>query len=54
MITRQGRKEAVVLSLGDDDKLLHVSNFGRSLASFPGDPEDILPQSGNPSRALDP
>lgn len=36
IITRHGRKEAVVLSFDEYEKLSHVPSFGRLLASFPG------------------
>ncbi|MER2533816.1 MAG: type II toxin-antitoxin system Phd/YefM family antitoxin [Rhizobiaceae bacterium] len=53
IITRHGRKEAVVLSFDDYEKLAHVPSFGRLLASFPGEEEDIAPRTGKPFRDLD-
>lgn len=53
IITRHGRKEAVVLSFEDYQRLAHVPSFGRLLASFPGEEDDIAPRSGKPSRTVD-
>lgn len=53
VITRHGRKEAVVLSFDEYEKLRLVPSFGRLLASFPGEPADIPPRSNKPSRAVD-
>jgi antitoxin Phd len=53
IITRHGRKEAVVLSFDEYEKLSHVPSFGRLLASFPGSEEDFPARTGKPSRAVD-
>ncbi|EJC75225.1 type II toxin-antitoxin system Phd/YefM family antitoxin [Rhizobium hidalgonense] len=53
IITRHGRKEAVVLSFEEYEKLKQVPSFGRLLASFPGDEGDIPPRSTKPSRPID-
>uniref|UniRef100_A0A9E8CP83 Antitoxin n=1 Tax=Bosea sp. NBC_00436 TaxID=2969620 RepID=A0A9E8CP83_9HYPH len=53
IITRHGKREAVVLSFDDYEKLLHVPSFGRLLAAFPGEPDDIPPRSKKPSRTVD-
>jgi len=53
VITRHGRKEAVVLSFEDYEKLARVPSFGRLLAAFPGDDGDILARSNKPSRAVE-
>lgn len=53
IITRHGRKEAVVLSFDEYEKLAHVPSFGRLLASFPGDEGDIPARNSKPSRAVD-
>ena len=45
IITRHGKREAVVLSFDEYEKLLHVPSFGRLLAAFPGEPDDIPPVS---------
>jgi prevent-host-death family protein len=53
IITRHGKKEAVVLSFDEYEKLTHIPSFGRLLASFPGDEKDIPPRSIRPSRSID-
>ncbi|HWU65143.1 MAG TPA: type II toxin-antitoxin system Phd/YefM family antitoxin [Ensifer sp.] len=53
VITRHGRKEVVVLSFQEYEKLTHVPSFGRLLAAFPGEDGDIPPRSGRPSRPVD-
>ena len=50
VITRHGRKEAVVLSFDEYEKLSNVPSLGRLLASFPGEEEDIPVRSGKPFR----
>jgi antitoxin Phd len=41
VITRHGRREAVVLSFQDYERLSKVPSLGRLLAAYPGDPDDI-------------
>ena len=41
VITRHGRREAVVLSFRDYERLSKVPSLGRLLAAFPGEPDDI-------------
>lgn len=53
IITRHGKKEAVLLSFDEYEKLAHIPSFGRLLASFPGDQGDIPERSGKPARSLD-
>lgn len=53
IITRHGKREAVVLSFDEYEKLSHVPSFGRLLAAFPGDEEDIPPRSKTPARGVD-
>lgn len=53
IITRHGRREAVVLSFDEYEKLTHVPSFGRLLAAFPGEDGDIPPRSRTPSRTVD-
>ncbi len=53
IITRHGKREAVVLSFEEYEKLTHVPSFGRLLAAFPGDEDDIPARTGKPSRVLD-
>ena len=54
IITRHGRKEVVVLSFDAYERLSHVPSFGRLLASFPGDEDDLSLRSGRPSRDVGP
>jgi len=37
VITRHGKRQAVVLSYADWDRLAHVPSFGRLLMALPGD-----------------
>ena len=53
VITRHGRKEAVVLSFEEYQKLAQIPSLGRLLAAFPGDDGDIPVRSGKPSRSVD-
>jgi prevent-host-death family protein len=53
IITRHGKREAVVLSFDEYEKLSHLPSFGRLLASFPGDEGDLPTRSNRPSRAVD-
>lgn len=53
VITRHGKREAVVLSFEEYEKLTHIPSFGRLLAAFPGDEGDIPARIGKPSRSVD-
>ncbi|MBY3108068.1 type II toxin-antitoxin system Phd/YefM family antitoxin [Rhizobium laguerreae] len=53
IITRHGKKEAVVLSFEEYEKLSRVPSFGRLLAAFPGDEADIPARSSKPARDVD-
>jgi antitoxin Phd len=53
VITRRGRKEAVILSFEDYERLSNVPSFGRLLAAFPGEAADIPPRRRKPSRNVD-
>jgi len=53
VITRHGKKEAVLLSFEEYEKLANVASFGKLLASFPGERSDIPPRTGKPTRRLD-
>lgn len=53
VITRHGRKEAVVLSFEDYERLSHVPTFGQFLTSFPGDEGDIPERNRSPARDVD-
>lgn len=51
VITRHGRKEAVVISFDEYQRLAKVPSFGELLASFPVD--DAIPERPRkPARAL--
>jgi prevent-host-death family protein len=52
VITRHGRKEAVVLSFEEYERLARVPSFGELLAAFPGSPEDFPERPSRPARAL--
>lgn len=52
IITRHGRKQAVILSFEDYERLSRVPSFGQLLAAFPGDRSDIPPRSRKPSRKV--
>jgi prevent-host-death family protein len=52
VITRRGRKEAVVLSFQEYERLARVPSFGELLAAFPGEPADIPERQRKPARAL--
>lgn len=42
IITRHGRKEAVILSFDEFQRLSQVPSLGRLLAAYPGDDDDDL------------
>lgn len=46
VITRHGRKDAVILSFEEYERLARAPSFGRLLAMFPGEAEDIPARSG--------
>lgn len=52
VITRHGRKEAVLLSFEEYERLARVPSFGELLANFPGSREDIPERRPGPARAL--
>lgn len=52
VITRHGRKAAVLLSFEDWQRISRVPDFADLLLAFPGGPEDIPARSGRPARAL--
>lgn len=53
VITRHGRKDAVILSFEDYERLARVPSLGRLLAAFPGEAEDIPERGGKPGRPVD-
>ncbi|MGE0502901.1 MAG: type II toxin-antitoxin system Phd/YefM family antitoxin [Rhizobiaceae bacterium] len=50
IITRHGRKEAVILSFEEYQRLSSIPSFGELLTSFPGDEDDIPPRERTPIR----
>lgn len=52
VITRHGRREAVVLSFEEYERLSRVPSLGRLLAAFPGDTHD-LPERRKGTRPVD-
>lgn len=50
VITRRGRKEAVVLSFEEYERLSAIPSLGEMLTLFPGDPGDIPPRRKGSSR----
>ena len=53
VITRHGRKEAVLLSFERYQRLSSVPSFGELLSSFPVDADDIPPRNRRPVRDVD-
>ncbi|WP_420101915.1 type II toxin-antitoxin system Phd/YefM family antitoxin [Bosea sp. (in: a-proteobacteria)] len=53
VITRHGRKDAVILSFEEYQRLARVPSFGRLLAAFPGEADDLPQRSGKPFRPVD-
>ncbi len=52
VITRHGRKEAVLVSFDEWERVSKVPSFADLLLSFPGEPGDIPERSRKPARAL--
>ncbi|RJE84246.1 type II toxin-antitoxin system Phd/YefM family antitoxin [Paracoccus onubensis] len=52
VITRHGRKEAVLLSFEEWQRISRVPDFADLLRVFPGEPGDIPERSRKPARAL--
>jgi antitoxin Phd len=53
VITRRGRKEAVILSFEDYQRLSNVPSLGELLAAFPGEAGDIPPRLRKRPRDID-
>lgn len=53
VITRHGRKDAVILSFEEYERLARAPSFGRLLAAFPGEAGDLPERSKEPSRPVD-
>jgi prevent-host-death family protein len=52
VITRHGRKEAVLISFEEWERVSKVPSFADLLLAFPGEPSDIPTRSHKPARAL--
>jgi prevent-host-death family protein len=52
VITRHGRREVVVLALGEYEKPSKVPSFGELLDAFPGGVEDVRERGRKPTRGL--
>ena len=52
VITRHGRKEAVLLSFEEWQRISRVPDFADLLLAFPDQPEDIPERTRKPARAL--
>lgn len=53
IITRHGRKDAVILSFEDYERLARSPSLGRLLAAFPAEAEDIPQRSRELRRPVD-
>jgi antitoxin Phd len=52
IITRHGRKEAVLVSFAEWERVAKVPSFANLLLSFPGTPADIPRRGRKPMRPL--
>ncbi|HEX2887859.1 type II toxin-antitoxin system Phd/YefM family antitoxin [Vineibacter terrae] len=52
IITRHGRKEAVLVSFQEWERISKVPTFADLLLTFPGEPQDIPERRRKPARAL--
>jgi antitoxin Phd len=52
IITRHGKREAVVLGFKDWERLANVPSFGQLLMSAPVSPEDLPPRNRTPIRGI--
>jgi prevent-host-death family protein len=53
IITRHGRREAVIISFGEWERLSRIPSFGRLLMAAPIDPEDPPARNAAPLREVD-
>ncbi|UEM23755.1 type II toxin-antitoxin system Phd/YefM family antitoxin [Skermanella mucosa] len=53
VITRHGRKEAVLVSFEEWERISKVPDFADLLLAFPGEPGDIPERSRKPARTLE-
>jgi antitoxin Phd len=51
VITRHGRKEAVLVSFEEWERISRVPDFADLLLAFPGEPADIPKRRHKPARA---
>lgn len=52
VITRHGRKEAVLVSFEEWQRIAKVPDFADLLLAFPGESEDLAERARKPARAL--
>ena len=52
VITRRGRKEAVLVSFAEWERVSRVPSFADLLLAFPAEPEDIPRRARKPARVL--
>jgi len=52
VITRHGRKEAVLVSFEEWERFSRILSFADLLLTFPGEPDDLPARSAKPARAL--
>jgi prevent-host-death family protein len=50
VITRRGKREAVIVGFAEWEKLSHIPSFGRLLMSAPLEPGDIAERRAGPVR----
>jgi prevent-host-death family protein len=54
IITRHGKREAVILSFEEWERLSHVPSFGRLLMAAPAGSDDLPDRNRAPLRSTDP
>ena len=52
VITRHGRKEAVLVSFQEWERVSKIPSFADLLLAFPGEPGDVPERADEPARAL--
>jgi prevent-host-death family protein len=52
VITRHGRKEAILVSFEEWERVTKAPDFADLLLAFPGEPADIPPRIRKPARDL--
>jgi prevent-host-death family protein len=53
IITRRGKREAVILSFEEWERLSHVPSFGRLLMAAPISPDDLAARDRAPPRTAE-